>query len=427
MLMYDSRAELLVEVSMEPIAANESLYTSSNICDQHFEAEKMRSGVILTPTHTIPTNSSCSYSFSSTRPDDRLWVYFASYYVPDLNHWNSEEQCSASRLEIYGANVGERTANDTLLIDVGDQLQTETWSKNTSTDCLKFCEKSSPRVCGRATDSHNYLPAIPCTYPEESYLSATSQLTIKQHHFKASNMYSAGSAFVARFEFVDTKEYGQPVEGTPCDRLFVSADSPRGELRSTRNLFHFGRGGSRDMTCSYRFVGRNNQKLRLHLTSFRLNSTNCRHAMDPVSGLYNCRASPSVVEPRTASLMVLDTIKKEEISIGCFCSGQRYGHEKAITFDLIGSEVILNLTVTGMRSSDDSADFAFEAKYEFVEGGQCQAHAMVQTNLGRGGELIYSVPTAHQFVGNEAVKCRWLVEGSPGKHLYLKFKGYLPK
>jgi len=479
MILYDSRVELNIQVDLIRVQQNETLYTTDNICDQHFTADKMTSGIIATPTHTIPANSSCTYTFSSSRPDDRVWLYFASYYVPDANHWNSEEKCDSSKLEIYGAFGGERNES---LIEAGSvehqpELQqevqkssfsplklqlvqgepregldvsgTSTMSANTST--LKYCEKNSPRVCGRALDSRSYLPSIPCTYPEESYLSAGPQMTIKQYHYKSNNLYAAGSSYLARFEFVDTSESGAPIVGTLCDRLFDSANSIRGELRSTHNVFMFGRGGRRDVSCAYKFVSKKRERLRLHLTWYRLNSIGCQHTMDAVSGQYVCRASasPLSLSPLTASvdgstgsggsvtgqrserlatLMVLDTIKSEEISVGCFCSGERLLREKAITFDLIGSEVIVNLTVTGMQSTDDFNEFAFGAKYEFVPSeGECQTNGVIQQKDGREGEILYTVPPNHRFVGRETLKCRWLIESSVGKHLYLKFKGFLPK
>ncbi|KAI1295328.1 hypothetical protein HDE_05633 [Halotydeus destructor] len=390
MVMYDSRVELDIEISLVLIQLNETLYSKANICDQHFTADKLRSGIVASPSHTIPSNTSCTYTFSSSVATDRVWMYFASYYVPDLTHWNSEERCSANMLEIFGVQSHEGDSNESLIEDefslriphqeehttpMSLELQQENAVHNGSSSTgtkLRFCEKSSPRVCGRAADSPRYLPSIACTYPEESYLSSGPHMTMVQHHFKSNNLYSAGSNFVARFEFVDTRESGNPVDGTLCDRFFNSADAVRGDVRSSRNAFLFGRGGRSNVTCSYRFIGQSGQRLQLNLTSFRLSSTNCRHSIDPASGVHVCRArysgSTSTNErtPRLATLVILDTTKTKKAIMGCFCSGEKFSHDKPLTFDLSGSEVIVNLTVTGMTSLDDYNDFSFEAKYEFL-------------------------------------------------------------
>lgn len=442
MILYDSRVELNVNVELLRVQPNETMYTTANICDQHF-TDKMRTGIIATPTHTIPANSSCTYTFTSSRPDDRVWLYFASYYAPDANHWNSEEKCDSSKLEIYGAYAGERNES---LIEPAIEQQTSPLQQKLSPEIdttLKFCEKSSPLVCGRALDDPDrYLPSIPCAY-HDSYLSIGPQMTVKQYHFKSNNLYAAGSSFLARFEFVDTNESGAPIADTLCDRLFESSVASSGSVRSTRNVFMFGRGGRRDVSCAYRFVGKKGETLRFHLNRFRLNSTACHHTMDAASGQYVCRATASTTSlssagdgngaarsARLATLTVQDTIKQEAINVGCFCSGEfePKSREKAISFDLIGNEVIVNLTMTGMLSTDDFNDFSFDATYEFVPSeNECHQNGFLQQRDGRGGEMFYSVPSDYRF-DREVLKCRWLLETSaPGKHLYLSFKGSLPK
>ena len=99
---------------------------------------------------------------------------------------------------------------------------------------------------------------------------------------------------------------------------------------------------------------------------------------------------------------------------------------RTYAFDLLGPEVIVNLTLIGMRATDDFNHFGFEADFEFVSGVEtCTSNAVFQRKDGREGEVLLSLPEEARVDG--LLKCRWLIQGSLGKHLYLKFRGFVPK
>ena len=558
-VMADSRMELDVTVQFIPMnessssrsaflpSSSTSSSSSSGSCDYLFEGrdDKTRSGIIRSPSHSMPSNSSCSYRFRSDNSEDRIWLYFVSYFVQDLNEWGNEERCDLTSIELKGLLMDPSSLSWTQHHQAND-LQSEkkgisrtggsiacnqTSSKSqsgyfssspslffpsspptsssshsslnsmgvpsvqssssssslssssasssvrgassssststvTSTSAVllgwsqrRFCEKSSPFVCGRATDFPDLIPTKkPCSFPDESYLSNGPELLLEQHHYRATAFFAggSGSSFAARFEFIDMKEDGDPVEGTLCDRWIFSHKNSRGNIRSTKNTFLFGRGGRSDLSCSFRFVSKKNERLRLHVTSLRLNSSRCKHLRDKRNGVYSCHPesqeegiSDNNNSDRIGTLSVLDSIKSsisdtEQINVGCFCSSflsrdedkktlqsnrkihaslslnddmnnsnnikegnlegeastsssgdSFFPHEESdqdwVTFDLIGPEVILNLTVIGMTAMDDFNDFGFEARYEFLSESEFSSYNRILDCKYKCPELNYCI------------------------------------
>ena len=332
------------------------------------------------------------------------------------NHGNNNLNPGVSQVSSLHDNHHEKQSNDS---QASSGLGRDTTSANSAlilsrrsdfyysnSKNYKFCEKSSPKVCGRSADFQDGIPSSQvCSFPAESYLSTGPRLSIRQQHMRpSSSFYASPGSFVARFEFIDTKESGDPVEGTDCDRWFFSHKNSRGSVRSSRNLFLFARGsGRKSLSCSFRFVPRKSERVRIHVTSFNLDSDDCHHSLDTNAKFYSCQQHERSLsrEPRVGSLILVDNIKSQQINVGCFCSGHKKtttssGHvthvtstrsaqqrnkemltlsassqdaeSDWITFDLIGPEAIINFTVHGMKANDDFNNFSFEARYEFING-----------------------------------------------------------
>lgn len=41
-------------------------------------------GRILSPRHTLPPNTTCTYYFHGYQPTDRVWIYFTNYHLQIL-------------------------------------------------------------------------------------------------------------------------------------------------------------------------------------------------------------------------------------------------------------------------------------------------------------------------------------------------------
>ncbi|CAG2166861.1 unnamed protein product, partial [Oppiella nova] len=363
-ILYNSRLELNVALKLEKVHDSAIGGERTGVCDLVYDGSKMRRGLIETPKHSIPANTSCTFRFVSPNSWDRIWIYFMSYFIQDRHHWSSEELCDVSRLEIYDSVLTSHPTNDSRQVHHSQQKH----------KLYSFCEKTSPKICGRAADANHYLPLNPCTYPNESYLSGGSELIIKQEYYKHYDFYVRRASFAARFEFIDTHQVGEQIDDKLCDRLFKSDGKYfKGRLSSPRNLFLYGRGGRENISCSYYLKGTDSQR-----THSPPDATT-----DPKHMNHN------------------------------------------MVFDMISSDVVLNFSVTRMSPFEDFNDYGFDASFEFVPAFDCNSGGLVQRRNGSEGEIQYSVPQTYNFRRDGPLKCRWIIEASFGKHLFLKFKGHL--
>lgn len=216
-ILYNSRFELDVAVKLERVHETASV-RRKGICDFTYDASQIANGVIQTPQHSIPANTSCTYTFVSPNPADRVRIYFLSYFVPDKHQWSNQEHCDVSRLEIYDFRTQmQSTETNDSLTKTSSSLPSASHSPTTnvassSAVVFSFCEKTAPKICGRAADADNYLPLNPCIYHNESYLSTANVLIIKQHYYRPYENSVQKAGFTARFEFVSVNN--KPDDGS---------------------------------------------------------------------------------------------------------------------------------------------------------------------------------------------------------------------
>ena len=407
--LINSRFELEIEIKLIKITEFQVIADKKSICDYVFRREKSRRGMIKSYKQAIPSNTRCSYQIVSNRPTDKVWIQFMSYFVQDLNQWSSEEKCSSSKLEIF-EKVDNQKANNSQILTSSFQL------------LGKFCEKTLPKICGRLFKNLSY-PIVPCTYPKESYLSKGPALILYQTHFKPFDLYSISSHFSIIYEFIDTLESGEPIIGTLCDRRFISSKHPKGVLRSTQNVFYYGRGGNPNLSCSYYFSSKSNEKIKIHLTSLKLKSINCNQIAFHQNNSYHCELT-SFKDGQLSSLNIFESISGELINIACFCQSSPFNlNQNSITFNLIGTSSVINFTVTGMDSFQDFDDFNFEVNFKFLPN-ECNVNKIETRNKNKG-EIIYSVPSEFDLkFTSEPIRCRWVLVPYPGQQLSFKFWGY---
>ena len=434
-ILFNSRLELNVAVKLEKVHDSDLSGERIGVCDFVYDGSKIRSGLIQTPKHSIPANTSCTFRLVSANTWDRIWIYFLSYFVQDRHHWSSEELCDVSRLEIYDFVPNQNTTRNVHYSHHKHKLDS-------------FCEKTSPKICGRAADANHHLPLKPCAYPSESYLSSGSELLVKQDYFKHYDFYVKRASFAARFEFIDTHQFGDQVEDQLCDRVITSGGKYfEGRIASPKNLFFYGRGGRENISCSYYLKGTDRQRVRITFNAIRMQSLSCEQVFDPLTYQYECRVfhTNNNNRPKVALLTVSDSTSSHRIQVGCLCNvmfhnsqsqsqsqAQRqtpgYQHKTSsngIVLNMISSDVVLNLSVTRMSPLEDFNDYGFDATFEFMPAFDCDSGGLVQRRNGSEGEIVYSVPKNYNFGREGPLKCRWIIEASFGKHLFLKFKGHL--
>ena len=474
-VLYNSRLELDVQVKFEKIH-DDGAINQIGICDYIYDKEKTTSGIISTPRHSIPANTTCSFKFISKDPDDRIWIYFLSYFVQDKHQWSNQERCDVSKLEIYDYVFEPLTTkknNSTLhqqnLLKEHQQNLLKEHQQNLlkehqqqreylqlkghqqqqiehqHSQVYSYCEKTSPKICGRAADAHNHLSLNPCSHPNESYFSLGPQLMIRQQFYKHFDLYqNQRASFSARFEFVNTLQFGNEIPGTLCDREIFSSEYQQGKFESSKNVFLYGRGGRPDLNCNFHLRGNQNQRLRIIIESVKLRSDDCEQKYDQKNRIYDCQMSSSStnsLKPSKISMITIyDMLLFESVKIACLCnvvSTDSVGvtgngnvnsntNKKKIIIDTIGSNSIVNFSVLGMSPFEDHNDYGFKASFEFLPVHTCDinSNGLVQKRNGTEGEIHYSIPHSYDFEKNGPLKCRWVIQAKHGKHLYLKFKGH---
>ncbi|KAL3220991.1 hypothetical protein MRX96_029695 [Rhipicephalus microplus] len=144
-------------------------------------------------------------------------------------------------------------------------------------------------------------------------------------------------------------------------------------VSSSKNVFLYGRGGRENVTCSYYYSGMTSEKLRLYLVTLNLPASGCEHYFDQVTQRYNCR----VTGRQSGRISLLHRWR---------------------TFN----------------------NYGFEATYEFRPATSCDTSTELRN--GSQGELTFTAPAS--VTGQELpLRCRWFIEASPRKYLYLKFQG----
>ncbi|XP_054717909.1 uncharacterized protein LOC129227381 [Uloborus diversus] len=419
-LLSNSRVEIEISIRFEMVHS-ESLEDDGR-CSYTLEGTRRRYGLLHSPRHTMPPNANCTYRLIGASRHDRIWLYFVSFFVlveKQAPAASSENACAVSKLEIYdfGATHGNATGSGSLIPE----------------PTHLFCGENGPKLCAHAADyPPRYLPPRPCEIPDESYLSTGSEVVIRHRFlsFASELLTSSTSSFTARYEFVDTNQQGTPIDHSECDRRLDSRLSRKGVISNPRNVFLYGRGGRRNITCMFHFVGLPSERVRIKLRKARLKSsgTYCRTHFDAVLQRHGCRMLPGQQQlPAWALLGASEYWSGYSSAIGCVCDVVIDRDQQPLVLESLVSNVKLNFEVVGMSHLEDFDDYFFEAEYEFVNDTTCESGLRRQTGLSGDGVFSFRLPTKTFFYevpsSSKIIRCRWQIEASPHKHLYLKFRG----
>ncbi|KFM67133.1 hypothetical protein X975_25883, partial [Stegodyphus mimosarum] len=374
----------------------------------------------------MPPNANCTYRLKGASANDRVWLYFISFFVlvekrPTAT--DREHSCAASKLEIYDTS-GTKSNSTAAPSLVPESIHI-------------FCGDNGPRLCAHAADyPPRFLPPRPCEVEGESYLSTGSEMIIRHRFLSVASelLTSSTSSFTARYEFVDMSQQGTPIDHSECDRRIDSRIAKQGFITNPRNVFLYGRGGRRNITCMFHFVGLPSERVKITLKKARLknNGTTCRLYFDSVQQRHGCKMmsnQQSFQGPSGWALLVAaEYWAGYSFPVGCICDSVLEGDQQPIIFESLISNVKLKFEVVGMSHLDDFEDYFFEADYEFVNYTTCDSGLRRQMGPSGDGVLSFRVPSKSFFSevpsSSGPIRCRWQIEASPHKHLYLKFKGF---
>ncbi|XP_013139476.1 PREDICTED: uncharacterized protein LOC106104080 [Papilio polytes] len=400
-------------------------------------------GVLEHPQHSLPPNTTCLYHMqgidtsgpsgrniiyrrpSFSAPRFRVWFSVLKFYVTNaLNPNLPEDEYCGSHLNIWDGPMRISPGCSDIFCDRERSVQ---MSRATSPQSVivgrpptnatliaRFCRERAPRTC-----EHALLRKSRACTRTESFLSKGDSLTLELKLTQGTALKPV--FFKALYEFVDLHQDGEPWGQGPCSRRFSSRSFPEAppdppvSFSSPRDVFLYGRGGKRNISCTYRFEANVGEVIRLRVWGIRSGGRLCRSVHSAHSPWYRCGGDP------TAALRVFERPWRDNgprVPRDCLCSD--VGDYEFISKTTVAE---LKFDVVNMTATDDFRSFGFEATVEFVR----QEILCENTHraFGASGELrLMSSPNT------ELDRCEhrpWLIDPSPGRYLYLQIRGNIIK
>ncbi|XP_018025547.2 uncharacterized protein LOC108681078 [Hyalella azteca] len=355
-----------------------SKFSSGNTCYQILTPQKNSTGWISAPDHSVTPNTTCVWDFRGP-PGYVIWIIFARYARETQVRRHHTTLCE-SRLTIQDGSLG---ANKTNL--------------------ASHCRDTVPRTCDRiARLAHSNTTVPPCG-PYESYVTHGEQASITQEFGEGSLVTKV--KFLATYEFVDARQAGEE-RFSPCSRVIYSNGTAKShKLSAPKNVFLYGRGGRKNVHCSWLIEGKSDEVVKLTINSLKTGSSTCRTLVRPLTESLDCDGGEASVMKLHLSEMPW---KDVEVPRACLCSQEVLPH----TIESRGSALMFNMTLLGMGPGDDYKTFNFDVDYEFVKKPECS-----------GGNRRLTKPAGGVFLGSEdtSEECDakpWLLEAPVG-HSFL--------
>ncbi|XP_015922255.1 uncharacterized protein [Parasteatoda tepidariorum] len=410
--LSNSHFELSVKIHLEQLSG--LFRTAPESCSVTVDGNKHPVGILRSPAHAVPSGTTCTYHIVGKRPTDRIWLYFTSYHMPDLHPYTDKEHCDVGKLEIIYPVPKLRHSHHFYQHQQLLHLVSEQKTNYSKALVESFCEKNSPRQCGHASDYSDLIPSRPCSIPDESYLSVGPEILLNVSFLSSTVIRDNGVPhFTARYEIVETMVSNEDVSSPPCIVTLDSRDSERGILKSPKNVFLFGRGGSKDLVCRYELRGSSNQKIKLKIKDIHFSSTLlCKNMYEPVVQRYKCNI---LNIGKFAVLNITEIWQNMQFFVGCVCE-----QTEELIIESVGPAMNIEFLVRDMGPKDDFRTFYFHLEYEFIDSsGACDTLSTLdgQVMSGSRGHMFLSLLEPTPF------RCRWLLAAFPKRALYVTVRG----
>ncbi|CAH1403619.1 unnamed protein product [Nezara viridula] len=419
-----------LKVAVEFVDREEPLYTRNKKCE--FWLSGTGHGVLESPRNSLPPNTTCLYHFwgavpGTTAPPKqhprppryRVWLSILKYHVglspnEEMQPQYSEKKdvdCSTS-LNIWDGTI--KTAPACAKENCKDTSQQTVMNSGVKL-LASYCQQQIPRSC-----DHQLLSNLtrPCTL-SESFLSSGDSATLELKMVEATVLRRV--SFKALYEFVDFHQDGEQYGIGKCSRIFTphqihpSIQYTAQNFASPREIFLFGRGGSKNISCRYRFEAQKGERVRLTLTNLRAgNRSDCETQNEGGWGRLECVGKPS------AFVQIQEVpVSGSEIFLpkDCLCTNA----EPFLPFTYTSNSHIVELhfIVNNMSHFDDYTNLGFEGTWEFVRRPPCEKRKLLH---GPSGEIIFTAPSQSR----EDINCEgqpWVIEPSQARYLYVKVPG----
>ncbi|XP_048507374.1 uncharacterized protein LOC105683642 isoform X2 [Athalia rosae] len=438
-----------LEVQVKFVDINSSTYSRNKRCE--FWLQGNGGGMLASPRHTLPRNSTCLYhlqgmgpvqptptpprplpKFPEQRPGTvwrkpaprppqpqfRVWLSVLKFHVGStINPTVNEEECATS-LMIWDGQMRPLTECNDIFCEkerqrnverTGDPIQAVAARPAGNTSLLaRYCKDRVPRTCDHAILQNT---SRPCSLGE-SFISSGSTLTIELRMVESTALRPVN--FRALYEFVDLHQDGDTYGNGPCSRVFYSRNrdhySDR-KFQAPRDIFLYGRGGSKNLSCVYRFEGEHDEVVKLRFNKLFNGNRSCRSVSSNDYNRLLCVGSDSF------SLKVLEIhwANNPPVQRDCLCSNRSLPINVKSTSNIVE----VHFVVHSMDALDDYNNLHFEGVWEFIKTVPCLRKQRV---TGPSGEIIFRSPLVEQ----EEKNCEnhpWMIDPGPGQYLYVKMRG----
>ncbi|KAF7401247.1 hypothetical protein HZH68_007067 [Vespula germanica] len=423
-----------LEVQVKFVDADSPTYAKNKRCE--FWLKGNSGGVLESPRHSLPRNSSCLYhlrgagpalpsptpprplpKFPEQRPGTvwrrpapvppqpqfRVWLSILKFHVGITASAGTDEDCSTTLMVWDGEMMPLGECNEACekerqryIERLGEATsQVVARPANNTTLLARYCKDKVPRTC-----DHAILQNVsrPCSLGE-SFVSSGNSLTIEMRMIESTALRRDGEA------------YGSG----PCSRAFYSRNRdtyPDRRFQGPRDIFLYGRGGSKNLSKVLPATRRTRPCGRTSSSRF----------------IDACKTYPWVLARKlikyllqsrsrrfTRAVLDLPWPNAPAVQRDCFCSN------RSLPMNVKSSSNIVevHLTVTSMNALDDYNNIFFEGTWDFVKTSPCLQKRRVR---GPSGVIKYRWPLIDEDERN-CEKHPWLIDPAPGQYLYVQTHG----
>ncbi|CAG4939805.1 unnamed protein product [Parnassius apollo] len=397
-----------------------------------------RRGRLHAPTHTLPPNTTCTWTFHG-RPGDLVWIYFSSFTHYSLveqkrvESGERDEEINATpsphpALQALGARMGA-CAVELRLWDGGGEGEAGARALG------RYCD-AAPALCARAALANATRSPRPCA-PPDGYVSEAPLLALAATSLPGTATHPL--TFSLHYEFVDARLEGTLLPITEAGRMRVEPPecsrrlTTPGVFASPRNALWFGRGGARRLRCLYRIQTDGGRvELKLHAASFG-RSPRCTTRADPLTGQLVCTPEqPEVGEMRPSETPLIEDEDDEflripylriyespwpgyRVPVACICDNA----SAPLTLTSGGPALELELTAVTLLAAEDHRHVHFHGEWIRTSAPPCASRLRLQPPGG-------SVHLVYPYSGNMMSECGeapFLLEAHGNRSVFLRVWG----
>ncbi|XP_050432272.1 uncharacterized protein LOC126840515 [Adelges cooleyi] len=375
-----------LQVQVHFVETESIKYTRNKRCE--FWIRDTGRGWLHPPYHSLPENTTCWYHLQATPAEPtgvreigggvhssryKVWVSVLKFYVSGTQ----PADCSTNLL-IWDGTLACHPFCDS-------RNSTLAYGHNNATLLANYCPGQTPRSCDHFLLTRQQRP---CTL-SESFLSTSRSLTVQLNIQHATALKPV--SFKALYEFVDLHQDGNawPEGKNKCSRIFYRPKhSPSSvmAIRSPKNVFLYGRGGNKNLSCVFRLEGQPGDVAQVTILKMNSGDRGCHSRVNNDRGTLQC------VGDTSSSLSLLDEINGPKTMLvprHCLCSTN--ASLLPFTVVTLGPKASIKWQVFNMNSTEDFRLHYFEATVQFIRKEVVPKRCEVKSNLlsGPGGHFTF--------------------------------------